>query len=213
MGCGGSKGNKKFTVKAGPHSHKASMKISICFPHSLSMNMARWWSQDCYPQRHHYNSARLLLTVSFLLLTLPSCGAVGKDWQPPAASTAPSWADHAAQTLSLFKDDCRCHRTTESSRLEKAARITSSNWQPIPTTPANHVSQCRIHPWLERCLQHLPGHPVPMYFHSFCEEFFPNIQPEPPGKAGSVPQHCGYQPELSYPSSETLRPRILISGG
>lgn len=116
-------------------------------------------------------------------------------------------------TLSLFKDDCRCHRTTESSRLEKAARITSSNWQPIPTTPANHVPQCRIHPWLERCLQHLPGHPVPMYCHSFCEEFFPNIQPEPPGKAGSVPQHCGYQPELSYPSSETLRPRILISGG
>ena len=44
--------------------------------------------------------------------------------------------------------------------------------------PTNHVPQCHIHTVHEH-LHHLPGQPVPLPHHSFQEEIFPNIQPEP----------------------------------
>ena len=67
------------------------------------------------------------------------------------------------------------HRIMESLRLEKTTEITQSNHQPIPTMPTNHVPQCHIYTFLEhhqgKWLHHLPGQPVPVPHHSFCEQF------------------------------------------
>jgi len=49
--------------------------------------------------------------------------------------------------------------------------------------PTDHVSQCHISLVLEHLLgqwlHHLPGQPVPLYYQSFWEEVFLNIQSEP----------------------------------
>ena len=75
-------------------------------------------------------------------------------------------------------------RIIESLRLEKTSKIIQPNHQPIPTMPLSHFPQCHIHTVLEHLqgwwLYHLSGQPVPMYYQSFGEEIFPNIQPEPP---------------------------------
>ena len=47
--------------------------------------------------------------------------------------------------------------------------------QPIPTVPTtDHVPQCHI----SMVLECFPGQPVPLHYHSFWEEAFPNIHPE-----------------------------------
>ena len=69
--------------------------------------------------------------------------------------------------------------------LEKTVKITQSNWPVHPHyMSANHVPQCHIHMILKNIqgwwLYHLPGYLFPVPHHSFWEEMFPNIQPEPP---------------------------------
>ena len=54
---------------------------------------------------------------------------------------------------------------------------------PTPPCPWNHVPQHHISKVLEHPQgwwpHHLPGKPMPMHHHSFREEIFPNVQPEP----------------------------------
>ena len=53
-----------------------------------------------------------------------------------------------------------------------------------PTVPISHIPQCHISTVLEHLqgqgFHHLPGQPISMHYHSFGEEFFPTIQPDPP---------------------------------
>jgi len=79
--------------------------------------------------------------------------------------------------------------------LEKTVKITQSNWPVHPHhMSANHVPQCHIHMILKNIqgwwLYHLPGYLFPVPHHSFWEEMFPNIQPEPPLAQLEVSPSC-----------------------
>ena len=80
------------------------------------------------------------------------------------------------------------HRILESLRLEKTSNVIQFNHQPItpcPLTTSLSATSKHAQGWW---LHHLPGQPVPMPHHSFGEEFFPNIQLEPPlAQLGTIP--------------------------
>jgi len=87
-------------------------------------------------------------------------------------------------------DDCvhvtvmKCHRITESLRLEKTSRSPSPTVTPTPPCLLNHVPKRHIYTFFEplqgRRLHHCPGQPVSVFHNSFSKEIFPNIQPKPP---------------------------------
>jgi len=69
-------------------------------------------------------------------------------------------------------------------KVGKFSNVIQSNSQPTPVNTLGHVPQCHIYSFLKhlqgRWLHCLPGQAVPLPHHTFGEEIFPNIQPEPP---------------------------------